>query len=529
MRVFGRGGAVAASFVLLSSPPALQRWVGGDTRAYVLATIALLAVQVALLATWADKERAGADGAGSPGQAATWLVAVAAAGLVVWTGVAWTRQILAVPIDPYQGDMLVVVREGLRRLASGLNPYTEYRVPWSAPLPYGPVLVGPYALPMGLHLDLRFLSLAGELFVPVASAAAAIVFARRRRLAAAAGALLVLAAIGLNPDLRRFTIVAHTPVYWPLLALFAWLVARERWKTAAVCLGMLLAARSTMVAIVPVFAMAAWLRDRRAAPVACALVVLVGVALFAPFAIWDPRALAYALVGSYEKTIKEVVWPDATVPHTIGVTGVLLSHHWQRWVEPVQVAVLAAVYALAWTALRRGRAPVAMMGVALLAFSMTTLWPVTYIYFDVFLLLGAGLIAGAWPVVPLASAWTALAAADVAVVAALLWMLLPAATVTGAPAERALTPAASVVCVGRTTSAALVDVRLGADVAPGSRIAVSLNGMPLGAIGGTPGDLQSLAAPRGAWIVGANAIEFAGAGPGTIASVAVRRPGARPQ
>ena len=44
MRVLGRGAAIAASFVILSSPPVLQRLVGGDTRAYVLATVALALV-----------------------------------------------------------------------------------------------------------------------------------------------------------------------------------------------------------------------------------------------------------------------------------------------------------------------------------------------------------------------------------------------------------------------------------------------------------------------------------------------------
>jgi hypothetical protein len=41
MRILGRGAAIAASFVILSSPPVLQRLVGGDARACVLGTIAL--------------------------------------------------------------------------------------------------------------------------------------------------------------------------------------------------------------------------------------------------------------------------------------------------------------------------------------------------------------------------------------------------------------------------------------------------------------------------------------------------------
>ena len=37
--------------------------------------------------------------------------------------------------------------------------------------------------------------------------------------------LVVLASLALSPDLRSFVSVGHTPVYWPLLALLAWLVA----------------------------------------------------------------------------------------------------------------------------------------------------------------------------------------------------------------------------------------------------------------------------------------------------------------
>ena len=53
MRVLGRGAAIGASFVILSSPPVLQRPVGGDTRAYVLATVALALVHAALAWTCA--------------------------------------------------------------------------------------------------------------------------------------------------------------------------------------------------------------------------------------------------------------------------------------------------------------------------------------------------------------------------------------------------------------------------------------------------------------------------------------------
>ena len=79
--------------------------------------------------------------------------------------------------------MLVVVREGLRRFLKGMNPYTIYHVPWPAPLPYGPLLWAPYAIPMLMRVDMRFLSVAGALFVPVSCGAAALASARRGRFA----------------------------------------------------------------------------------------------------------------------------------------------------------------------------------------------------------------------------------------------------------------------------------------------------------------------------------------------------------
>ncbi len=522
MTPFVRSLGIAAAFVLLSSPPRLQHWIGGDTRAYVVATVAL-AVLVAVLTFAADANER--DTRRSDRTVPAVVAGVLASALIVVTCRGWLDAILAVPVDPYRGDMLVVVREGLRRLSTGQNPYTVYHVPWAAPLAYGPLLWAPYAIPMLLKLDLRFLTVAGELFVPVACAVVAVVSARRGRVLYAVGALVLLAAIGLNPDLARFTVVGHTPVYWPLLALFAWLVARERWSAAALCLGLLVVARSTMVAVVPVLLMTAWLRDRRAFARILLLTAAPVVLTLLPFAVWDLNALTYALYGSYEKVIKEVVWPDPTVPHTIGLTGVLLTHHWQRWVEAVQLAVLLLVYVACWFGLRARRAPVRLMTFALLAFSMTTLWPVTYIYFDVLLLLTASVLADMSPApARWLPRWSALYAASAAVVAALAWMTLPAEVVTSPVRWRDAPRAASVVCVRRTSSSAAVAVQTGAAPAGTPQaMSVSLNGVALGTIDLSPaGDLVTLPAPARLWHVGANNLEFAVAAPVAIGDVVVR-------
>lgn len=459
--------------------------------------------------------------------------AIAAAALLIVACRTWLHQIFATAIDPFRADMLVVVREGLRRIGQGLNPYVIYHVPWAAPLTYGPLLWGPYTIPMALHADLRFLGVVGELFVPVACAAAVIASAWRGRMTVAAAALIMLGAIAFNGELKDFTAIAHTPVYWPLLALFAWLVVRRRWQAAAVSLGLLVTARSTMVAMVPVLMMAVWQRDRPRFGLTLLLVVLAAGVPFLPFAIWDPAALVYALYGGYAKVIKEVVWPDATVPHTIGLTGVMLTHHLHAWVERVQLVILAAVFAGCWLALGRGRSPLALMGAALLAFSMTTLWPVYYIYFDGLLLLAAGVLADMPPFAARASTssvirgWTAALAAAVLLVAAGAWAMLPAGEVTATSVAWRDAPqvVGSVLIPRRTISGALIDVEAGPAPAGVTTLTATLNGVSLGTVAlGREGEQITLAAPSALWQRGVNNLELAVAARMPIGPVRVRPP-----
>ncbi|MFI5178631.1 MAG: hypothetical protein ACHQO8_08710, partial [Vicinamibacterales bacterium] len=351
----------------------------------------------------------------------SWLVAAVAGVMVFVACRAWLHEILIFPNDPQRADMLVVIQLGIRRMLQAKNPYTMYQVPWDATMPYGPLMWGPYIAPYLLHADLRFLTIAGELFVPVACAIAAVAGAANGRVAPVAAWLVVLSAIAMSPDLRGFASVGHTPSYWPLLALFAWLAVRERWYAAAVALGLLIVARSTMVSVAPVLVMAVWLRDRRRVGGAIALVAAATVLPYLPFAVWDWRALTYALYGSYVSLMKGFVWTSTDwVQHTIGVSGLLLRAHWQRAVEPVQGVVLLLVYVLGWRALRAGRQPLPWMALALLAFSLTTLWPVGYVYLDVFLLLVCGALGeSAWlRGRGVASAWIATLAVTVFVLIA---------------------------------------------------------------------------------------------------------------
>jgi hypothetical protein len=520
-------------FTLLPAPAVLQRWLGGDTATYVFTTIALAAMTLALTLSWTqahtDQRIEGSAPASTTSRWPVLLVAVAATALVFVTCRNWLDQILTIPLDPFRGDMLVVVREGVRRALEGRNPYTIYRIPWSVPLPYGPLLWGPYALPMILRVDPRVVTVIGELFLPVACAAAAIASAARGRIAAAAGALVMLAAIGLNVSLEQFTSIGHTPVYWPALALFVWLTARERWYASALLLGLLVVARLTMIAVVPVLLMAVWQRDR---PRIAGVVTLVAVAValpFLPFAIRDPRALLYGLYGSYQSVIKTTVWTDGTAAHTISITGVLLTHHLQRFVEATQAGLMIVVYATSWVLLRRGWTPVTLMGAALLAFSMTTLWPVFYFYFDVFLIFAAGILAEMpWldarrSVTSLVRGWAVLVAATIVLVAVVGAVMLPLrADKPPIITWREAPGLATIPLVRRTASPAVVDVRIGESPQTPRQMNVALNGLPFGTVDLSGGEHVMLALPGSYWQIGANTLELSLSSPVKFREVIVR-------
>jgi hypothetical protein len=331
---------------------------------------------------------------------------------------AWLNEILIYPHDPNRADMLVVIQLGIRRLLQGRTPYAMYDVPWPATLPYGPVMWAPMIVPYLLHADVRVATVAGALVVPAACAIAAIAWTRRADVTNALGCVLLLAAIALSPNLRGFMSIGHTPAYWPLLPIFAWALHRQRWTTAAILCGLLIVARTTMVSLVPALVIAVWQRDRsRTLKTVAALVVAVVLPLL-PFAIADLPSVQYAFYGSYQTVIKGYVWTSTTwAQNTVGVTGLLLARGWRAAVEPVQTVAMLAVAAATWIRLRRGDDASVWAAFGLLVFSMTTLWPVVYVYFDVFLLFASAAVVRGWPATA-RGAWPAwgrtLAAAAVA-------------------------------------------------------------------------------------------------------------------
>lgn len=331
-----RLAGLSAAFVVFTAPPLFHT----PERAYPALTIVFAGLLTAVTLMW---DRVGVEPARPVAIGRRRLLLAAGMSVIGLSYVAygWVGEMLW---HAYGADMLIVIREAGQRFLSGRDPYFTYRntydAPWDLVLPYGPVLWGPYLVPQILRLDLRVVTIVGELFVPAGCAIAATVEVVRGRFAYAAAWVVLLAVLVSSISVRAFTPMGHTPVYWPLLPLLAALVTRKRWLLAAFVLGVLILARSTMVALAPILLMAVWREDRPRLAAACAVLGLTVVAVLAPFILWDHRAIWDGMVASYPRIMKGIVWPSADrgAINTFGVTGWLLSHgrgDLVEWAQPI--------------------------------------------------------------------------------------------------------------------------------------------------------------------------------------------------
>lgn len=381
--------SVAAVVVALWVPS----WAG-----FPVGTVVWLACGAALVGVWPQRVPAAFD---RPRPKLGLALAAAIAVSVIWALVTATNRtlpnIFAGPPDPSHGDMLVIIDAAVTRFLAGGFPYVHYQVPWDQPLPYGPGLWLPYVIPHWLRMDARVLTLAAQWTIPIACGISGVASACRGRVLPAMGLAAVAAATALEPQMLAFHAVGHTQVYWPILFVFALLLAERRWSAACVVLGLLVASRTTMVAIVPVFFVTLHVRReltlRRIALFAGPLLVLFG-----PFFVHGARGVIDAMFSSYLRVNKGLVWqPGGGARAAYGLTSMLLNRGLEQYVELVQLASLGIVYAAAWVRIRAGRPPEPWIALALLVFSMTTLWSVLYLFFDVWLFVAAGLAATAWP------------------------------------------------------------------------------------------------------------------------------------
>jgi hypothetical protein len=378
---------LALTFWLLAVPVIAFAIVPQGWSTAGAASIAVIAAMLLLALLWPSPENAGLPRGGRWPIATFWTALGVTLAVLTIPFSRWVSRLILLPIDPNRADMLVQINAAIDRLSTGQDPYFVYHVPWELPLSYGPWLWTWFMVPRALHADIRMTTAFGQLFVPALTGIAAALAARASHYARAVILLLLAWTVLASPLFDEFILIGHTPAYWPLLAAFALLSSAGAHKSAAVLLGLLIAARTPMVALVPVFLMHLWFADRTVVVRAAGLLGAAVTVSFAPFALWDWRVLVYGLYGNYVRVIKDFVWTQTTwMNSTLGLTRVLLASGHAGLIGLSQILALVCVYALAWRAIRAGRRQGPWFCLALLAFCMTTLWPVWYIFFDVFLL-----------------------------------------------------------------------------------------------------------------------------------------------
>ena len=251
-----------------------------------------------------------------------------------------------------------------------------------------------YLIPFALGADPRLVTVFGQIFVPALLSVAAAAEAFGGRYARAATFAVVTWMVLRNPLFDQFVLIGHTPAYFVLIALFALTFAGGRHRTAAVVLGTLLCARTTMVALVPVFFIYLWRNDRKAILPSAILVAAVLTISFGPFLLWDWRTLVFGMYGNYIQVVRDAVWTRTDwMAVTIGLTRFLVAWGYERYVGLAQAGTMLLTYGIVWWQLRPERSAGPWLCLALTAFCMTTLWPVWYVFLDV-LVLGLSYLAG---------------------------------------------------------------------------------------------------------------------------------------
>jgi hypothetical protein len=447
--------SVAAVMVSMAVPLA-RHYIAemeGIRRSYTYGTVVLLLSAVAITRLWPASDR---DTNSRPFR---WPLAwigggFLAFGICLHTASALLPEVFAGPLNVYKADMLPVIEAGVRTFLAGRSPYTIYEhIPWRPTLPYGPPLWFPFTLPVLARTDLRVLTLLGYLTVIGTCCFAIAYSAAARRWTASIGLAGITLFLAAHPDIHAFYPIAHSPVYWPVLLAFCALLRAERWTAAAAVLGLLVSTRTPMLSVVPVFLMAAYHQHK----LTRGLLVWLAVAAlgpFAPFLLHNATAVRYAMYGSYQDTVKKAVWLTGDIFETYGTTALLLGRGLSNYVELAQLVCMLVVYVAAWRALAARANPLPWLALSLLVFSLTTLWPVSYLYFDVWVILVSGLAVASVPLHTMRP--KAMAYAAIAVIAI-------ATTAVGAAA--AAHPGSSyTIDVGTTAAASLTGGGFGQDL-----------------------------------------------------------------
>jgi hypothetical protein len=182
---------------------------------------------------------------------------------------------------------------------------------------------------------------------------------------------------------------------------------------------------------------------------------------------------------------------------------------------------MPVVYGFAWVPILRGARPLPWMGLSLLVFSMTSLWPVFYIYYDVLLLFVSAALAETLDARLGLKSWlVSLAASAVVVIAVLGLTTLPDPEFSGGSTtgRKAFRHGLSAIALPRRSTSA-ADVVIGYQgrqpVDGGTDLVTAyLNGRPLWTARLLDGPQEiRFVAPKSAWRLGHNRLEVRSATP----------------
>ncbi|MGC9328684.1 MAG: hypothetical protein ACP5I1_13695 [Candidatus Hinthialibacter sp.] len=297
-----------------------------------------------------------------------------------------------VPIDPHYADMLPSIQAGLDSLFHGDNPYRAYHdiASWEIRFVYGPGLWGPFILPYLAGVDLRLMTLLCGMAIPAVILMYAILWAGVYHDGPLALLMIITSfVICNNYAFIMFFPVAHTFVYWPFFLLFCLAIQTKRLWTATILLGWLLLCRTTMISIAPVYFIFLFKTQRKTIFQHAGLFLLTVILPMLPFIVWDYQSLLDNMILNYTTVIKAYAWntPDV-INISFGLTPLLVQLHLERCAFFAQVAILLLFYIILFR-IHDADQWLMCMPYALLLFSFTTIWPVMYLFLDVFIFLTA--------------------------------------------------------------------------------------------------------------------------------------------
>jgi hypothetical protein len=286
-----------------------------------------------------------------------------------------------VPLEPSRGDMLPLVQQALGNLVVGNSPYATYSMPWELPLTDLPLTWLAYGPAFVAGLDMRWTNIVAE----VAILGAALWMARRLSPhdVGVDVPVLVWSWLFLSPTMIRWDMSTTAPIGWAALAwALALIVSRQSWTS--VVLGCAAATTPFVAVFAPLIAASWWREDGLWVMLRRGMVAgIVASLMVLPWFVWSPSAF---LDGTYrwfndlsrfpgEKWSAEQTWVQLS-----GWSGELWMRGEQRWLKPIQVALVLAVTGLyAYRGARRTALLAHATGAYLLFMLFNpVLWPYLY-------------------------------------------------------------------------------------------------------------------------------------------------------